>query len=172
MTTSNIPLPRSPLRLRMSAHPGRGTLDGGWWPQSRDLTTELTDLATHFPPASGRIVRALFSPPDWDSAPRRLHVGQGQVKVGSFPHDDTHIMVLTTSDRIVLRVLVVPPAMTGDQGDEALLAASSEGYTHSATSLLDEVGATPDVDPRDHWTDEGGSWQAGDLVSAPGPTRN
>ena len=81
-------------------------------------------------------------------------------------------MVLTTSDRIVLRVLVVPPAMTGDQGDEALLAASSEGYTHSATSLLDEVGATPDVDPRDHWTDEGGSWQAGDVVSAPGPTRN
>jgi hypothetical protein len=76
-------------------------------------------------------------------------------------------MVLTTSDRVVLRVLVVPPAMTDDQGDEAMLAASSEAYAHSATSLLDEVGATPDVNPQDHWTDEGGSWQADDLVSTP-----
>jgi hypothetical protein len=152
----------------MSAHPGRGTLDGGWWPQSRDLTLELTDLASHFPPESGRVVRALFSPPDWDYAPRRLHVGSGQVKVGSFPHDDTHIMVLTTSDRTVLRVLVVPPAMTDAQGDEALLAASSEAYAHSAASLLDEVGATPDVNPSDHWTDEGGSWQSDDLVRTPG----
>ena len=168
MTTSTIPTPRSPLRLRMSAHPGRGTLDGGWWPQSRDLTVELTDLANHFPPASGRIVRALFSPPDWDTAPRRLHVGAGQVKVGSFPHDDTHIMVLTTSDRTVLRVLVVPPTLTPDQGDEAMLAAATDAYAHSAASLLDEVGSQPDVDPQDHWTDEGGSWQSGDPVGTPG----
>ena len=76
-------------------------------------------------------------------------------------------MVLTTSDRTVLRVLVVPPAMTEGQGDEALLAASSVAYAHSATSLLDEVGATPDVNPRDHWTDEGGSWQSDDLVGRP-----
>ena len=77
-------------------------------------------------------------------------------------------MVLTTSDRTVLRVLVVPPAMTEGQGDEAMLAASSVAYAHSATSLLDEVGAHPDVDPQDHWTDEGGSWQPGDLVGSPG----
>ena len=167
MTTSNIPTPRNPLRLRLSAHTGLGTLDGGWWPQSRDLTTELTDLATHFPAASGRIVRALFSPSDWDTAPRRIHVGSGPVTVGSFPHDDTHLLVLTTSDRTILRLLVVPPTMSGDQGDEALLAASSADYAYSAASLLDEVGSTPDVDPMDHWTDEGGSWSNDDLIGTP-----
>ncbi|MET1061150.1 MAG: DUF5994 family protein [Nocardioides sp.] len=168
MLTSKIPIPRNPLRLRMSAHAGLGTLDGGWWPQSRDLLTELTDLVTGFPPASGRIIRALFSPPDWDTAPRRIHVGSGQVKVGSFPDDDSHLMVLTTSDRAVLRVLVVPPAMSDAQGEEALLAASSEDYAYSAASLLDEVGSTPEVDPMDYWSDEGGSWQADDLVGRPG----
>ena len=50
----------------------------------------------------------------------------------------------------------------------AMLAASSVAYAHSATSLLDEVGAHPDVDPQDHWTDQGGSWQPGDLVGTPG----
>ena len=77
-------------------------------------------------------------------------------------------MVLTTSDRTVLRVLVVPPTMTADQGDEAMLAAATDAYAHSAASLLDEVGSQPDVDPQDHWTDEGGSWQSGDLVGTPG----
>ena len=159
MTTSNTPRSRTPLRLRMSAHPGRGTLDGGWWPQSRDLTIELTDLAAHFPLASGRIVRALFSPPDWDSAPRRLHVGQGQVKVGSFPHDDTHVILLTTADHTTLRLLVVPPDMSDDQGAEALLAAGTEHYAHSAGCLLDTVSEHPDVDPAQHWTHEGDAWR-------------
>jgi hypothetical protein len=166
MTTSNDPILRGPLRLRLSEDAGLGTLDGGWWPQSRDLTTELTDLVTHFPAEQGRIVRALFSPPDWDAAPRQVRVGRGQVKVGSFPRDDTHLILLTTADRTTLRVLVVPPAMSPDQGDEALLAASSAGYAHSAGCLLEEVTATPDVDPMNHWTVEGGSW-ADDLVGAP-----
>ena len=169
MTTSVVPAPRTPLRLRLSAHPGRGTLDGGWWPRSRNLATELTELATYFPPRAGLIVRAAFSPPDWDATPRRVHVGGGQVTVEPFPHDDTHVIVLTTSDGTVLRVLVVPPAMSSDQGDEALLAASSDGYTHSARCLLDEVAATPDVDPADYWTDAGGSWQGDDLIGTPDP---
>lgn len=167
MTTSIVPIPRTPLRLRMSAHPGRGTLDGGWWPQSRDLATELTELATYFPAGSGSLVHALFSPPDWDSVPRRVDVGSGEVTVGPLPHDDTHVVVLTTSDGTVLRMLVVPPALSVDQGEEALLAASSAAYAHSAASLLDEVDAHPDVDPRDHWTDEGGSWQSDDLIGRP-----
>ena len=81
--------------------------------------------------------------------------------------DDTHVVVLSTSDGTVLRMLVVPPALSVDQGEEALLAASSAAYAHSAASLLDEVDAHPQVDPRDHWTDEGGSWQSDDLIGRP-----
>ena len=114
---------RRPLRLRMVEHPGSGRVDGGWWPQSRDLAVELADLVENFPPAVGRIVQVLYSPPDWDPAPRRIPVAHGFVKVGSFPGDATHLMHLTTSDRRVLRLIVVPPDVSGDGGAAALLAA-------------------------------------------------
>jgi hypothetical protein len=59
----------------------------------------------------------------------------------------------------VLHVLVVPPGFTQDQGDEALLAAATSGNAHSASDLLDEVTEYPDIDPMDHWSDDGGSWR-------------
>ena len=160
MTTSSNPIPltrRIPLRLRMAAAPAPGGLQGGWWPQSRDLAVELADLVDHFPPEWGRIVRTVFSPPDWDPAPRRIPVARGYVKVGSFPRDDTHLVLLKTADHAVLRVLVVPPGMSSDQGDEALLAAATPGYAHTAACLLDTVSEHPDVDPADQWSDDGGA---------------
>lgn len=109
-TTSLAGVPRRrPLRLRMGRTMGVDRLDGAWWPQSRDLAVELADLVDHFPAECGRVVRALFSPPDWDPVPRRVPVSTGYVKVGSFPRDDTHVIELKTSDRTVLHVLVVPP---------------------------------------------------------------
>ena len=172
MSTSNSPVPlcapampgRGPLRLRLAEHPERGHLDGGWWPRSRDLAVELADLVDHFPHRSGRIVRALVSPPDWDPAPSRIPVRRGNVEVGS-PSCDTHLIHLTTVDGTVLRVLVVPPGFTSDQGDEALLASATAGNAHAAKDLLEEVTDHPDIDPTDHWTDDGGSWWGSDRVA-------
>ena len=39
----------SDLRLTMGAAAGKDRLDGGWWPHSRDLSTELADLVDSFP---------------------------------------------------------------------------------------------------------------------------
>jgi hypothetical protein len=162
MSTSNVPvlLHRLPLRLRMGDAPARDGLQGGWWPQSRDLAVELADLVDHFPTDLGWIVRVIFSPPDWDAAPRRIPAARGFVKVGSFPRDDTHLVLLKMANHAVLRVLVVPPGMSSDQGDEALLAAATPGYAHSAASLLETVGEHPDVDHDDYWSDDGGAWEA------------
>jgi hypothetical protein len=126
MTTSHgsILLPHAPaqsrgaLRLRMSEHPGTDSLDGGWWPQSRDLAVELADLVDHFPTRYGRMVRALS----------------------------------------MLHVLVVQPGFSDDQGAEALLAAATLGNAHTAQDLLDTVTEHADIDPRNHWSDDGGSW--------------
>jgi len=168
MSTSNTPVlahahiasGREPLRIRMAQDPGRSCLDGGWWPQSRDLTVELADLVDHFPSRLGRIVRAGISPPDWDPAPRRIPVRGGYVKAGSFPRDDTHVIVLTMSDRTTLSVLVVPPSFTRSQGEEALLASATAKNAYSATDLLVEVTDQPDTSSLQHWKDDGGSWWA------------
>lgn len=152
-TPQHAPTTRVPLRLALADSPGRDTLDGGWWPQSRLLAVELADLVTHFPATAGRIVRVLCSPPDWDDAPRRVPVPGGSVKVGSFPRDDTHLVLLRTADRTTLRLLVVPPGLSEADGQEAVLAASSTGNRHDAGSLLRTVADSAPVDRDLLWTD-------------------
>lgn len=119
MTTSpnlsSPPLaPREPLRLRLGGGASPGSPDGAWWPQSRDLPTEAADLVDHFPSAAGRIYRLLFSRPDWDASPnpgeriRSIAAARGRVKVGSFPSDDTQLMILTLASGRRLKLLVIP----------------------------------------------------------------
>jgi hypothetical protein len=115
-------------------------LDGVWWPRSRDLAAELADLVDHFPAHRlGRVVRAHVSRPDWDAELRHVLVRSGYVKVGSLAEDDTHAVHLTTSDRTLLRVLVVPPSFTRDEGDRALRALTGADSRTSAVELLRRV---------------------------------
>ena len=157
MTTATAPSTSSsaaagPLRLRLAEHQGRDHLDGGWWPHSRDLAAELRELVDSFPPERGRVVRALYSPPDWEpGTPRNLPVAAGRVKVGSFPHDDTHRVELTMSDRSVWHLVVVPADFEADQGEEALLAATTRGNHHSASDLLHTVEGEAASVAADHW---------------------
>lgn len=157
MTTATAPSTSSAatpgqLRLRLTEHQGRDHLDGGWWPHSRDLGVELRELVDGFPPERGRVVRTLYSPPDWEAgAPRDLTVAAGRVKVGFFPHDDTHLVHLTMSDRSVWRLVVVPSDFAADQGEEALLAAATPGNRHDAGDLLHTVEDETASVPADHW---------------------
>jgi len=148
-----------PLRLRMAPVPGAGLMDGGWWPRSRELGRELGELVDHLPAHHGRVVRAHFSPPDWDTASRGIPTATGAITATSAPEHGTHLILLTLADRRTLRLLVVPPAMTPDQGEEALLAAATPGYAHSADCLLKTVTDSPEHDVEDHWTDDGQSWR-------------
>jgi hypothetical protein len=141
-------------RLRLARHVGHGTLDGGWWPRSRDLTTELTELAGDLAPELGTLDRVELSAADWDGLPPAVELPPGTVAATTFSHEEeTHRIDLHLSGGTTLRLLVVPPAMTADQGEEALLAAATPGYEHTAASLLDTVSEYPDVDPRDQWRD-------------------
>lgn len=146
-----IPARRAPTRLSMSEHPGTDALDGGWWPRSRDPEVEIGLLVADFPASVGRITRVLYSPPDWDSAPRSVAVPGGRVKAGFFPRDDTHLVLLSTSDREVLRILVVPSDFTEAQGAEAMLAAATAGNAHTGNELLATVTDSPDHDPDGVW---------------------
>lgn len=146
MTTSDSPSPSSPtaareaLRLNLAEDPTPGNLGGAWWPQSRDLPTELAELIDEFPEARGRVMRGLFSPPDWDKPPRKIPTRRGFVKVGSFPHDDTHVVTLTVSAsprRLLL--LVVPPDTPADTAATLMAGAASVEAT-SAKALLTEHG--------------------------------
>lgn len=82
----------------------------------------------------------MFSPPDWDDKPRRVPVGGRFVKVGSFPRDDTHLLLLALSDARVLRLLVVPPDQDEVRAEEALRQSSDAGTpSRSAAEVLAAV---------------------------------
>ena len=143
-TASDAVPTRVPLRLELRPAPVAGHVDGGWWPQSRDLRVESADLVDHFPPETGRINRLLFSRPDWDDGVvdgrglRRIQAARGPVKVGSFPGDDTHQMILAMASGRQLRLLVVP-SNTDESEAHRLLNASSEEDPSGRASALDRT---------------------------------
>jgi hypothetical protein len=116
-------------------------VDGGWWPQSRDLQVEAADLVDHFPVEAGRINRLLFSRPDWDDGViegrglRRIQAARGPVKVGSFPSDDTHQMVLTMASGRLLRLLVVSSDTGAAEANRLLQESSAEAASGRSTAI-------------------------------------
>jgi len=117
---------RVPLRLRLGDPDSPNGVAGAWWPQSRDLQAEAADLVDHFPDSAGRIHRLLFSRPDWDNPTvdgqgvRRIQAGRGPVKVGSFPKDDTHLMILTAASGQRLKLMVIPSDADAAEGERRL----------------------------------------------------
>jgi hypothetical protein len=134
-TSPTAPSVRGPLRLRLNEAPAHGDPDGAWWPYSRSLHTEAADLVDHFPRADGRVNRLLFSRPDWDDSTaagrgvRRILAARGPVKVGSFPSDDTALMIVTLASGRRLKLIVIPSDLNPADAEELL---GSSGATSAA----------------------------------------
>lgn len=154
MTTPTHPFPstlvspddRIPLRLHLERTMGDGALDGSWWPQSRDLAVELADLVDHFPTEHGRVQRVVFSRPDWDTAPHRVRVARGLVKVGSYPRDDTRQVWLSMSTHVLIRLAV-------RASEDSVAPEMREG-----AAPLEPVAADESQLAAEYWTDDGGAW--------------
>jgi hypothetical protein len=146
------------LRLALSASIGRGGLDGAWWPRSRNLETELADLVQRFPASVGRIVRAVYSTPDWQPAPRRIRAGNGLVKVGSFPHDDNHRILLRLSNHQVLHMMVIPHISSPTLAHAAMATAASPSNRDCAATILKDVQDAEAAENAARWSDDGGQW--------------
>lgn len=130
---------REPLRLRLSDPDRPQPLDGGWWPQSRHLASEMGDLVNNFPADRGRIVRALYSPPDWDDAPKRVTTSRGYIEVAPFPRDQSPVLILTTSEREKLCLVVIPSSLSTREGQAALEAAVTPYFAASPAQLLTKI---------------------------------
>lgn len=122
-------LTRAPLRLRLGDPSSPGTLDGAWWPGSRDFQTEVAELVDHFPETIGQVCRLLFSRPDWDGPPalghrvRTVLTERGRVSVASFPSDDTQLLLVTMTSGRRLRLQVIASDSSRIDGERLLEAA-------------------------------------------------
>jgi hypothetical protein len=136
---------RVPLRLRLSDPDRPHPLDGGWWPQSNNLSVEMADLVNGFPADRARIVRALYSPPDWEDAPKRVTTARGYIETAAFPRDFSPVMILTTSDREKLCLLVIPSELSESQGEAALEAAVTPHYAASPAQILAKIAESSEA---------------------------
>jgi hypothetical protein len=157
-----MPGERVALRLRLDTSLHSGPVDGAWWPQSRDLQVEAADLVDHFPDLIGRIARLLFSRPDWDAvsgAPsmRRIQAARGMVKVGSFPSDDTHVMIVKMSSGQRLRLLVIPSDTEPGRAARVMQRAADDRNTESPSTLLGLSGPDQSHIGDAGWDDHAGS---------------
>lgn len=164
MTTSLSTLPRtpapqdrSPVRLTLADAFGHGPLDGAWWPHTRDLQTEAAQLIDGFPAIRGRIDHIVYSRPDWDTTSRRIKVERGTIKAGSFPRDDTHVILLSMAGKHLLRLLVVPPDTPHADAQVMLTRAATRTNRDDALTLLQDDDDV-DVAPSDIWIDDGGAY--------------
>lgn len=144
-TTAHTPASRVPLRMQLAEPPTSGPISGVWWPQSRNLQVEAADLVDHFPDHVGHINRLLISRPDWDHAEvegrgvRRIQAGRGPVKVGSFPSDDTHLMILLLASGRRVSLKVVASATDPTEAARQLRAngdgapGTTDGAAHTAS---------------------------------------
>lgn len=153
---------RTELRIRTDNSFTSGPLDGAWWPRSRNLQDEAADLVDHFPYRVGRISRLLFSRPDWDSVAgetsvHKIHAARGTVKVGSFPSDDTHLVVLSMATGDRLRLLVVPHDTAPDLAAKIMDQAADDRNTHRPAQLLGLDGHDQSHIGEQIWDNDGGS---------------
>jgi hypothetical protein len=83
---------------------------GAWWPQSRNLGSQLPSLFYLWPSGPRHIARILVSRPDWDDCPDIVQLPGRRVRTGSLPRHDTHVLTLVMDDGERRHLTVIPPA--------------------------------------------------------------
>lgn len=122
-----------PSRFALRPILDRALPDGAWWPESRSLDEQLGGLFALWPAEAGRIVRVLYSPPDWDDHPRSVAVAGRRIKTGSFPHDDTHQLTLSMLDGQRRSITVIPSDTGADAAGDVLDAVTAPAGVRTAS---------------------------------------
>jgi hypothetical protein len=163
-TTDDAP-GRIRLALMDQASARRATLDGAWWPRTRNLPHELPALVEELHHRGVRVTRVGYGPARWDPAPTRLSADGRVIRLGWFRTIDPQLLSLTGDlTRTRVDLLVLPPDATEATARKGFAAATAVGNDRSATALLADVSAAgvPSVPPPPRSSAETatGSWES------------
>jgi hypothetical protein len=124
------------LRLRLRANLGSGFVDGGWWPRSGDLSTELPPLLTALWLAGHQVYRVTYDLPSWDRPPRSMTVSGRRVKVDGYRSDRATLSLVDLSGWKRIDLVVIPPSTDAQVAHRALALAGLDGDLHRAPEIL------------------------------------
>ncbi|MEU0435550.1 DUF5994 family protein [Streptomyces sp. NPDC006290] len=145
----------------------RGSLDGAWWPRSRNLTHELSALADVLDPLSGRITRIAVNPTYWPTMASSVPVNGHLVKIRWFTTElDPHKILVLSHTTGSWNLLVVPPEAGAAAAERLMTAASdSSGPPTSASALMAAEHALHGGSVADRDRDSEDTWKDGDVIS-------
>jgi hypothetical protein len=143
-TTAPAPTPPpAPVGLRLQLDPtmaGRGAVDGGWWPRSRDPDAELPGLIAGLESTLGPVTRVALNLDAWDTAPRRVAVDGRRVRVGWFRQMDRDTIGVTRAFQDRVALLVVPPQATTAAAEIAMAMAADAATSAGPADMLAAAG--------------------------------
>jgi hypothetical protein len=136
------PSPAATTRLRLKPDgPATGSVDGAWWPRSRDLAAELPGLFAALTDRLGRIEFVSYHLGDWAPAPRKLTAGGGSVRLGGYRFQRTgSVDVVANARRVTLAV--IPPGAAEQPALAALAEAADRDNRDTVEALLAEAHPT------------------------------
>lgn len=129
-------LPPDGLRLRLRANLGTGFVDGGWWPRSGDLSTELPLLLMAMWSAGHQVYRVTYDLASWDRSPRRMTVSGRRVKVDGYRSDTSMLSLVDLSGWKRIDLVVIRPGTDAQVAHRALALAGLDGDLHRAPEIL------------------------------------
>lgn len=129
------------LRLETTGNRS-GTLDGAWWPRSRDVSVELPSLIAALTEHLGPIQRVGLDESAWEDLPTRLVVDDRVVRIDSSRIGDDTAMI-TRGDRDLFSLLVVPPQADPEAARTAMARAVATENATQAGQILIDTGAGP-----------------------------
>ena len=133
----------SAVRLALLDPPvPRTTLDGAWWPRTRNLTHELPPLVEELHRRGLKVTRVAYHPDLWEPTTRRLEADGRTIRLGWFRNIDRQLLNLTgDAARGRLDLLVVPPDTMAAAAQRAFAAATDRANRATPTALLEALGA-------------------------------
>jgi hypothetical protein len=132
------PEPRLRLKPKGSL---AGYVDGGWWPESRDLVVELPGLVRVLGERLGRVTRVVFPVAAWDNAPWRITVDGRMIRLEGAHHQDECVVNVCGPDRRRITLLVIPRDTTTIVSHDAMMAASGQDNVDLPADILTAAGA-------------------------------
>ena len=122
-------------------HPALTTLDGGWWPHTRELALELPLLVGAFAERGVRVTRVTYHPSLWLIAPPKLRLDGRVLHLGWLRDIDPNLVSLQTAEDARIELLVVPPEASAELADRAMAAAAAAGNSTAPAELLRAAGS-------------------------------
>jgi hypothetical protein len=159
--TDTVLTAHSALRLSLNPMLDRsGTVDGAWWPRTRDAAAELPALISAVDERLGRaVLRVGLYRDAWDHIPRRIPARGRQVRVGWFRSADSHLVTLSIAGTSPITLLIIPPDTANGPAMAALTHAAAGTVGIRPGDILHPAvpdAGTPGQDGSASWENEGG----------------